>query len=113
MPRRPTVKSLRKKAWKLFAYWIKERDHHKCITCSGYATNAGHFIHRDSLDFDEFNVSAQCVRCNLHLSGNLGEYALRLIDKYGRDKVEELRAKKHLIKRWTITELEQIIKRYE
>jgi len=104
--------TLKRKAWSLFSKYIRERDGNVCFTCGEYGNQAGHFIHRDSLDFEEKNIHAQCTRCNLNLSGNLAEYTLRMIDKYGREEVDELMARKHQIKRWTVGELEEIIEKY-
>lgn len=106
------VPALRRKAWALFSIYIRRRDNNICFTCGGYGDQAGHFIHRDALDFCEENVHAQCSRCNLYLSGNLDEYTIRMIDKYGREKVDELMARKHEIHRWAVGELEEIIEKY-
>ena len=107
------IPTLRRKAWGLFSAYIKRRDKNICFTCGEFATQAGHFIHKDSLDYDGMNIHAQCVRCNLYLSGNLAEYAIRMIDKYGRDAVDNLMRRKHEIHKWTIGELETIIDKYK
>ncbi len=106
------IPTLRRKAWKLFSKYIRERDKNICFTCGGYANQAGHFVHKDSLDYNEMNIHAQCTRCNLYLSGNQIEYTLRMIDKYGRDRVEELRARRHEVHHWTVGELEGLIEKY-
>jgi hypothetical protein len=51
--------------------------------------NAGHYIH-GVLDFDEINLNCQDTRCNKWLSGNLANYTMFLVKKYGLKKVEEL-----------------------
>lgn len=51
--------------------------------------NAGHFIH-NVLDFDEMNINCQCVKCNLHMHGMGVEYSMRLIKKYGLEKIQDL-----------------------
>ena len=107
------IPTLRRKAWALFSVYIRRRDKNVCFTCGGFATHAGHFIHKDALDFDELNVHAQCVRCNLYLSGNLADYTIKMIDKYGRGKVDKLLARRHEIHHWTVGELEEIIERYK
>jgi hypothetical protein len=106
------IPTLRRKAWKLFSEFIRERDKHTCFTCGAPATQAGHYIHRDIFDFDEMAVHAQCTRCNLYLSGNLDVYTLKMIDTYGRKVVDELIARKHETHHWTVGELEEIILRY-
>ena len=83
----------KRRAWAEFSKFIRDRDKNICFTCGGTATQAGHFIHNVSmlaLQFDERNVHAQCSYCNLYLHGNLAEYTLRIIDKYGREAVDEL-----------------------
>lgn len=100
--KRPSRKILKDKAWTIFSVYIRLRDRATCFTCDkriwdediGEFTikgfNAGHYIH-NVLDFDEMNINCQCIRCNHHLSGNLGEYSLRLIEKYGLEAVNQLR----------------------
>lgn len=51
--------------------------------------NAGHFIH-NTLDFDDMNIHAQCIRCNRHLHGNAAVYAIKLVEIHGLRKVKNL-----------------------
>ena len=51
--------------------------------------DAGHFIH-NKLDFDPRNLKIQCGRCNRYLRGNLGVYAIKLIQEYGLEWVNQL-----------------------
>lgn len=117
---RKSTKSLRKKMWKLMSEYVRKRDKYICFTCSAQLTKAtsqaGHYIHKDCLDYDEININCQCVRCNKWLSGNLGIYAERLIAKYGEEEVNLLRVKSQQIKKlkkWTISELEEMIDTYK
>jgi hypothetical protein len=81
--------TLKKKAWRVFSKWIRERDK-KCVSCNkGLAENAGHFWH-GVLDFDEENINGQCVHCNKWLSGNLAPYSIYLIKKLGIKKFRQL-----------------------
>ena len=78
--------------------------------------HAGHFIPRSlgsELYFDETNVHAQCYHCNINLSGYGAEYARRMIDKYGKAEVESLHERKHKIRKFTIPELENMLKYYK
>lgn len=117
--------ALKEKAWKVFSEWIRRRDL-RCFTCparfwdeelgewSIKGLQAGHFRH-GKLDFDEININAQCQRCNHFLHGNLGEYARRLIKKYGLKEFEALnkRADKALAGELQSAEYyEEIIKKY-
>ena len=104
---------LRRRALGVFSKWIRSRDRFICFTCGKPGNHAGHFVHINALDFDEININCQCCYCNTYNHGNLGEYAIRLINKYGQDKVNELSGRKHEIRRFTRDELEGIIERYK
>ena len=56
------------------------------------------------------NIHCQCIYCNHHLHGNLGTYNMKLIEKYGKEAVDDLilRANQHTNK-YSISELEEII----
>lgn len=91
--------TLKKKAWKTFADWIKKRDNYTCITCGARPDSAnlhaGHFWH-GVLDFDEMNINAQCNSCNHFKSGNLAIYSTYLIRKYGLEKFNDLETRHYL-----------------
>jgi hypothetical protein len=74
----------------------------------------GHFIGRanKATRWDEMNCNAQCPSCNLFKSGNVGEYAVRLISKYGKEEFEKLVHRGNSIKKWQVSELEDLIKHY-
>jgi hypothetical protein len=113
----PILKALHKKAWKLFSAYIRQSEKGICFTCGVSKDwkdmNAGHYIHKDCLDFDPVNIHCQCVRCNKYLSGNLGVYAERLIMEYGEEAIAELRIRSQEIKKFTLAELEEIIFSYQ
>ena len=76
------------KAKKTFNAWIRRRDAKKlggrCYTCPNKGTEAGHFRHNNNATrFSEIFVNLQCGDCNRWKSGNLGVYALRLIEEHG------------------------------
>ena len=78
-----------------FNAFIRDRDSgeysllFQCISCRAYKSidkmNAGHFYPgtHSATKFDVDNVHGQCVRCNMHLHGNLIEYQKNLIPKIG------------------------------
>jgi hypothetical protein len=106
---------LKKKAWTYFSAFIRKRDK-KCFTCkTGKSQNAGHWRHGHNKAgfFNETNVNGQCVRCNLHLSGNLGEYTLRMGKKYGIEVAEKMWKEFSKDHNWTRKELIEIIRKYE
>lgn len=103
---------LRKKLWKMMSEFVRRRDRGVCFTCGDKRNwkeqQAGHYIHKDCLDFNFKNINCQCVRCNKWLSGNLGVYAENLMKKYFPEDIEKLREISKQIKKWTITELGEI-----
>jgi hypothetical protein len=108
---------LRKKAWNVFSKYIRLRDKGVCFTCDVIKDpkemNAGHFKH-NRLDFSEKNINCQCVHCNKWLSGNLGEYALRLIKKYGQEEVDKLVLEANTRgNKYSRQELEELIIKYK
>src|SRR3990167_9982989 len=101
------------RAKKTFNAWIRRRDAKKlggkCYTCTGVGTEAGHFRHNNNATrFSEIFVNLQCGDCNRWKSGNLGVYALRLIEEHGLEKVRELERASHLPRRFKNAELEEI-----
>ena len=110
---------LRNKLWKLISIYIRERDKGTCFTCGVKKPikemHAGHFVHGKTTPvyFDVTNINCQCPKCNTYLSGNLIEYTVKMIAKYGQGKVDYLRSQKHKIKKWKIKELESLIEKYK
>lgn len=98
--KRESIKStseLLKEAQQSFNAFIRERDRDlPCISCGRFHTgqyHAGHYLSvgsRPNLRFNEENVHKQCAPCNNHLSGNLVNYRIGLIEKIGLDAVEKL-----------------------
>ena len=64
-----------------------------CVTCGSVKDlQAGHFVQgrRHSILFNLKNVHAQCELCNMYQGGELIEYTLFMIEKYGIETIEEL-----------------------
>lgn len=89
---------MKKKAEALLHLYVRKRatdfaGNVQCYTCRRIVpfekTNAGHFRH-GKLDLDERNLRACCVGCNLYKSGELGKYALRLVEENGLEWVQKL-----------------------
>lgn len=101
-----SISLLKKKLWKEFSVFIRNRDDYTCFTCGrkgeGGGMHAGHFIPKSvggiTLYFHEDNVSAQCYHCNINLGGNQWEYGQRL----GKKKVAELMKLKQVTAKWTV-----------
>ena len=111
-----SLPKLTAKAQTTFNSWIRLRDKDKgCISCGGEVHHAGHYLsagHHGHLRFSEVNTNGQCVRCNLHLSGNAIFYRQGLVKKYGEQRVLLLESQAHKTKKWTRVELEAIIQHY-
>ena len=108
-----SIKSLRLQAWKLQSELIRREEGGVCYTCGKIQNwkdcHCGHFKHLDSLDFYRPNLHCQCCGCNTYRHGNLANYAEHLVRDYGKSILQEILTLGHQIKKFTSTELEQII----
>lgn len=122
--KKPKIKTLTNKLWKIFSYYIRLRD---CLRTTGKPTmghciscgrlypieklQAGHFIsgRQNANLFHEKGCHAQCIRCNIFLSGNVLEYMDAMIRLYGKKVVNELRKNNTKSLSFTIEYLEDKI----
>lgn len=122
--KKPNLKKLREKAWKAFSIYIRRKyadrnGNCKCVTCDTVKhwkeMQAGHFIdgRTNSILFDERGVFPQCYRCNCMLSGNKVEYFRFMQNYYGDEVIDELRALRLQAKKYSVSELEEIINHYQ
>lgn len=86
-----------KEAQQAFNAWIRQRDiKEPCISCQRHHEGQYHAGHlrttkaAPELRFNEDNVNKQCSVCNNHLSGNILEYRVNLINKIGLARVESI-----------------------
>lgn len=108
------LKALKAKAWKLISERVRRtgsvNGYNECYTCRKILpwkeSHCAHYIH-GKLDFDDRNLKNCCSYCNTYLSGNLGEYTLRLIEDYGIEFVHKLKEDKNKV--YTIEDLEAVI----
>jgi len=118
-----TIPKLTAKAQKIFNAYIRQRDsengYFTCISCGQtkevIQMDAGHYVPvkgSSALRFDEYNVNGECKACNGFDQFHLIGYRRNLIDKVGERKVMELEHQHRLIKKWSRTELNEIIKQY-
>lgn len=120
----PQKKKEKAKAWNKFSKFIRWRDTFSvtgteigyCCTCGKQITwlqgQAGHFVpgRTGSVLFDEECVHLQCKVCNLQPSkyfpmgrgGAFHDYYDFMLKKYGFEKTEEIRARRHIHKEYTI-----------
>jgi len=117
MPRVISDKGLKGKAWALHSQVVRRKAKGVCYTCGDRRPwkeqQAGHFIHKDCLDHERRNIHCQCVKCNKWLHGNLGEYANRLIQEYGRNIVDTLTYLGNKTHKFNRDELFDLISKYE
>lgn len=117
-----TASDYLKLAQQVFNKWIRNRDRCKpCISCgkpikqgncdAGHLWSAGG---HSNVRFNELNVNAQCSRpCNKDLSGNINNYRLGFVARYGKEKLDELDSIAKLERKYTIDELKGIIQKYK
>lgn len=78
---------------------LKEADNNwvcTCVTCWAKMPRTEiqnwHFISRWNMKyrFDDINCHTQDAKCNVMLNGNYQKYTLYMIDRYGREKIDEM-----------------------
>lgn len=99
--------------------YVRLRDQYDgCISCDKPATwqgqwHASHYYsrgHSSGLRFNLWNIHKSCSVCNSHLSGNIGQFTPRLIEKVGQDRYDWLTAHKSDICRYDIEYIKRAIK---
>jgi hypothetical protein len=99
--RKTPLAKLKRAMWTLFAGYVKGRDGNRCISCpatglEGSNWHAGHFFTsgaHGNIRFHPKNVHSQCGRCNVWLRGNVANYAVAFLDRYGETEFRNLQAK--------------------
>lgn len=107
-----------KKAQQDFNAWVRVRDAKEpCISCQRHHQGQYHAGHYRSvganpeLRFEPINNNKQCMPCNTHLSGNLINYRINLLQKIGQEKLDWLEGN-HKPKHYIINDLKEISKKY-
>jgi hypothetical protein len=113
-----TLPKLQEKAQKVFNAYIRKRDDGlACISCGQYRIlQAGHYVPQKNsslLRYHEWNVNGECAGCNGFDQFHLISYRNRLIDKIGADAVAFLELNKRGLKKWSRSELLEIIEKYK
>ena len=119
-----TIPKLTAKAQKIFNAYIRQRDSENglftCISCGQVKPtelmDAGHYVpqkNSSALRFNEYNVNGECKSCNGFDQFHLIGYRKNLINKIGIEMVEYLETNNREVKKWSRTELLQIIKDYK
>ncbi|WP_025110107.1 recombination protein NinG [Pseudomonas sp. H1h] len=101
-----------------FNEWVRLRDADRpCISCGRHHDGQYHAGHYRSvganpeLRFEPLNVWKQCAPCNTHLSGNLVNYRISLLQGIGAEKVEWLEGP-HESRKYTVEEIKTIKAEY-
>jgi hypothetical protein len=102
-----------------FNKYVRLRDAKDgCISCDKPHDwrgqwHASHYFsrgHSSLLRFNLWNVHKSCSVCNSHLSGNIGQYTPRLINKIGQDKLDWLESRKSEVYSYDIEWIKRAIK---
>ena len=117
------VHKLREKAWGVISE-VRRREASDrcgyliCITCKEKVfwkeAHLSHFIHGHSKPtyLEPTNIHPSCARCNLHLSGNLAEYANFMNKTYGASEIERLITLSHQVWKPSRELYDQLITEY-
>lgn len=115
--RRTSLAALKRELWALFSRYVKDRDGPTCFTCGakdleGGNWHAGHCIRMGghaAVAYDPKNVHSQCGACNIWRDGNVAEYVIRLVERYGYEEFERLVNRSRQTKLWTAPEIRGLI----
>lgn len=109
--------TIKKRLWKVISEYIRRKyaddnGYCSCVTCGitkhWKEMQAGHFIPQaqgDACRYIEENIHPQDYRCNVNLGGNGPEYNAFMLDMYGQEKIDELRALSKTTAKFTIPDL--------
>jgi hypothetical protein len=124
MGKKPTLRSLKERCWKVFSEYVRRKDAdeggtERCYTCGTpfhwKELHAGHAIpgRHNAVLFDEDIVKPQCPRDNIFGGGMYHIFATNLIKEHGLDWWEaKLAGSKQTVK-WTRIDLEEKINFYK
>lgn len=124
MKKKQSLRSLKNKCWRIFSEWVRRRDADEggtvhCVTCRKpiywKEAHAGHFVpgRTNAVLFHPDIVNPQCPICNIWKGGAYHDYTLYMLDKYGREKVEEFLSLRRQVKKYTRSDLEELIESYK
>lgn len=103
----------------VFNKYVRLRDiNDGCISCDKTKDwlgqwHASHYFsrgHSSALRFNLHNVHKSCSVCNSHLSGNIGQYTPRIIEKIGQERFDLLVTHKSDIAIYDIAWIKRAIK---
>ena len=122
MPKHKTLAKLVDEAAVLMQKWVRMKaadanGYCVCVTCGKShhwkEMDGGHFISRKytATKIVEENIHPQCRRCNGWPDNFTHEaYETYMVDMYGKDFVDELKALARMPKKWPRDEVQDLIK---
>lgn len=124
MKKKPTLKGLKAKAWKLFSEWVRRKDadeggSERCFTCGvpkhWKELQCGHAIpgRHNAVLLDEEICRPQCPRCNVWMGGNYPIFTTKLIKEKGMDWWENKLSGARAIVKLTRGDYEGLIEMYK
>lgn len=120
----PTRSQLVKKLDTVYSQYVRldksdSNGNVSCVTCGDVMfwkqAQNGHFISRAKYPtrWHDDNCNVQCMRCNVFLKGNYIEYTIYMIDSYGRDYVDELKALSVSGEKMSTPDMKELIEFYK
>lgn len=118
-------------AWDAFSKYIRLRDglitmgskeEGRCFTCDRVTPlfkrgggQAGHFEEGrgNAILFEETNCHLQCYQCNVPKHGNQKVYEEKMLERYGQEEIDRLKALKKTTKNFTLEEITAIRDEYK
>lgn len=115
--RKTTLAALKRKLWGLLKDYTRATWGNVCFTCgaeglAGSNWHTSHFVNAGkslAVRYAPDNLRPCCGKCNVWLRGNLAEYAVRLIDQIGGDKVRRLVRRARIVRPLTAPEARELI----
>ena len=123
--KKPTLKNLKNKAWKLVSEYVRRKDADEggfvgCYTCGAplhykLEAQAGHAIpgRHGAVLMDIDIIRPQCRRCNVFMGGRYEIFAAKLIRENGLEWFEKKLEGSRRVVKLTRSDLEDIIEKYK
>lgn len=123
--KKPKITNLKRTADRLFSEIIRRSvvDNYystaQCVTCEEWDDwqnmDCGHYESRrhNNTRYDKRNCAPQCHRCNRFEEGRKYEFGKYLVEKYGESIIDELRRLAYTNKKFTVGELQEMIKQFK
>jgi len=114
--RKPSRQKLKSELTQIFNKYIRLKGNNTCVECgSQNNTTAGHVFSCVNLStkWDEMNVFVQCAGCNFRHEYDPYPYFNWYINKFGKDKFDQLYIKHKLTVKFSNSDLQTMINIYK